>query len=499
MLWKRASASSKTRARRSAETPSVTARSRVDLGPLHGPERPELLRPAQLLHGLGFEPGLVEQAVLDEGVVVGAVEGLLEPPVAPVPGAGGPLHVLELREGVVDRGVRQERPAPVPFEGEQALGEPFGEAVRDEVAAVLPEDVLDLRVGVPAQPAPDDLVDVVVAPFGVGQEADGVVLVGPEDRGLSGRPGVDDLAGLGQGEGEVPVGDGVLGLPAVGDVGVASDRVARGDGRPQFRQAHPDLRAVHDPAEPLGLAGDDLEELVEPLPVEALRRDPHLRLGVVAAEDLGLLLQQGHEVLRLACAGVAAGDEDGVDARQLPEDLAPLLEGELDGLGVGVVLVHGGIPDPDVQAVVVEELRHPGHHLDLRAGEVGAVGGVVGARGDQLDGVGAEDREVADVLLPLREVPGVVRVRLRPVAELVPPDRHLGRGLDPEPVREEHPPARHPQLAEQPADAEEDASGVVAGDEDHRPFPSRPDPIAFRLLLTAALRERLGMVLPRRT
>ena len=252
---------------------------------------------------------------------------------------------------------------------------------------------------------------------------------------------------------------------------------------------------MHDPAEPLGLAGDDLEELVVPLLVEALRRDPHLGLGVVAAEDLGLLLQEGHEVLRLGVAGVAAGDEDGVDAREPPEDLAPLLEGVLDGLGVGVVLVHGGIPDPDVQAVVVEDLRHPGHHLDLRAGEVGAVRGVVGARGDQLDGVGAEDGEVADVPLPLREVPGVVRVRLRPVAELVPADRHLGRGLDPEPVREEHPPARHPQLAEQPADAEEDASGVVAGDEDHRPFPSRPDPIAFRLPLTAALRERLGKVL----
>ena len=58
--------------------------------------------------------------------------------------------------------------------------------------------------------------------------------------------------------------------------------------------------------------------------------------------------------LRLGVAGVAAGDEDGVDAGQLPEDLAPLLEGELDGLRVGVVLVHGRIPDPDVQAVLVE-------------------------------------------------------------------------------------------------------------------------------------------------
>ena len=69
--------------------------------------------------------------------------------------------------------------------------------------------------------------------------------------------------------------------------------------------------------------------------------------------------------------------------------------------------------------------RHLDHHVHLRQREVRAVGGIVGARRDQLDGVGAEDREVADVLLPHRHVPRVVGVGLRPVAELMAAERDL--------------------------------------------------------------------------
>src|SRR5205823_1759628 len=72
--------------------------------------------------------------------------------------------VLELAEGRLDPGVGQERPSPVPLQGEQPLGEWFGMVLADEVAAVLPQRLLDRRVGVPAQGAPDDLVDVVVQP-----------------------------------------------------------------------------------------------------------------------------------------------------------------------------------------------------------------------------------------------------------------------------------------------------------------------------------------------
>ena len=132
-----------------------------------------------------------------------------------------------------------------------------------------------------------------------------------------------------------------------------------------------------------------------------------------------LLLEQRHQVLRLRVAGIAAGHEDGVDARQLREHLRPLLQRELDLFWIAVVLVERGIPDPDVLRILVGKTRHLHHHVDLRQREVRAVGGVVRPGRNQLDRVRAEDREVADVLLPHRHVPRVVGVGFRPVAELM--------------------------------------------------------------------------------
>ncbi len=110
----------------------------------------------------------------------------------------------------------------------------------------------------------------------------------------------------------------------------------------------------------------------------------------------------------------------------------------LDRLGIGVVGVHRRIPDPDVQAVVGAEAGHPGHHLQGRPGEMRAVGVVVGAGRDQLDGVGAEERQLADVTLPLRQVPGVVGIRLGTIAELVAAERVLRRRGQIEPLRQRH-------------------------------------------------------------
>ena len=76
-----------------------------------------------------------------------------------------------------------------------------------------------------------------------------------EDRGLVPRARVDDLAALGEREGDVPVGDGELALLAVGDVGIGADRVPRRDGLAELVDADPDLRAVDEAGEPgrLGL------------------------------------------------------------------------------------------------------------------------------------------------------------------------------------------------------------------------------------------------------
>ena len=80
----------------------------------------------------------------------------------------------------------------------------------------------------------------------------------------------------------------------------------------------------------------------------------------------------------------------------------------------------------------------------------------------------AEDREVADVLLPHRHVPGVVGVGLRAVAELMAAERDLRRRDDGERGWDAQRAARHAQLAQQPSDAEEHASRVGAEHEHRR-------------------------------
>ena len=113
----------------------------------------------------------------------------------------------------------------------------------------------------------------------------------------------------------------------------------------------------------------------------------------------GLLFEQREQVLGLGVAGIAAGHKEAVDARKAGEHLAPFLQRELHGCRVRVVLVHGRIPDPDVQPVFVADSRHSAI-ISIGGGEMRAVGGVVRTRRYQFDGVGSEDRQVADVLVP---------------------------------------------------------------------------------------------------
>ena len=63
----------------------------------------------------------------------------------------------------------------------------------DEVAAVFAQDIGHVRARVPAQRAPDDFVDIIVAAFRVSQKTDGVRLRQPENRRLTERTRVDRL------------------------------------------------------------------------------------------------------------------------------------------------------------------------------------------------------------------------------------------------------------------------------------------------------------------
>ncbi len=407
------------------------------------------------------------QAGAQVGVVIGAVEGLLEAPVQFQLRRGAAFQVLELREGDLHGGVRQQRTAPVALQREQSLREGVRHIGADEVAAVIAQHLGHVDLRIPAERAPDGLVDIVVAAFGIGQEAGvGEGLQHAEDLRVIERPRVDAFALLGLGVGDVPIVHGELRVHGVGDVGVEADGVSLGDALAQFGQVDADLRAEDDAAEPWRLLVHQPEELLHPGRVEALRRDPHRGLGVILAQVGGLLFEQGHQVARLGVSGVAAGDEDGVDAGKLAEDFAPFAERRLHGGGVRVVGIHGRIPDPAFEAVLLGEARHLDHHLHGREGKVRAIGGIVGAGRNQLDGVGAEDGEVADVAFPHRDAPGVVGVGLGAVAQLMAAQRVFRRGLNIERAGKGDRIAAHFEGAQQAADAEEDAALVVADDLD---------------------------------
>src|SRR5208283_5223633 len=123
---------------------------------------------------------------------------------------------------------------------------------------------------------------------------------------------------------------------------------------PKSGETNPDLRPEHDAAEPSRmLLVQDAKEFLEPRLVETLRRNPHLCLGMVAVQVLGLLRQQGYELLRRGVPRVAARNEHGIDSRQFREYRSPLLDGKLDRVWIRVVLVHRRVPYPNIQTVGV--------------------------------------------------------------------------------------------------------------------------------------------------
>ena len=87
------------------------------------------------------------------------------------------------------------------------------------------------------------------------------------------RARVDDLAAFGHRIGNIPIRHRVLALQAMRDVGIVSEGITRGQRLTHFRNGQTCLRAEHDAIQPLlrVLLTNDLEELVHPGRVEALR------------------------------------------------------------------------------------------------------------------------------------------------------------------------------------------------------------------------------------
>src|SRR5438874_11049390 len=104
----------------------------------------------------------------------------------------------------------------------------------EEILAVLSQDFEDRHVRVPSQAVPDDLVDIVVTAFRVGDEADGVILEHVKNGGFAVRPGIDWLARQGQPIRQVPVRYGILAAETVRDIGITADGVCLRNGGAQL-------------------------------------------------------------------------------------------------------------------------------------------------------------------------------------------------------------------------------------------------------------------------
>ena len=149
----------------------VTARSQMWNASLMAARLPCTLALSSAVQGLGLKTGFIQQPLVHIGIVVGTVQRLLESPVAQQEGRGGLLHGLELPQGGLDTPVHGQGAAPVPLQGQQAVGKVVGHVRIDIHPAVLNQGLEDVLLVAPRQAAPDELVDIVVAALGVGQHA----------------------------------------------------------------------------------------------------------------------------------------------------------------------------------------------------------------------------------------------------------------------------------------------------------------------------------------
>lgn len=185
---------------------------------------------------------------------------------------------------------------------------------------------------------------------------------------------------------------------------------------------------------------------------------------MIAPQVGRLLLEQRHEQLRWRLSRIASRNEDGINSRQLPEDLAPFTQRELDRRRIAIVLVECRIPDPDIETILITDPRHLDHHAHRRQRKMGTVTVVIGPWRHQLDRIGSPDRQIANILLPHRDIPGIIGVGLRSVAELMAPQRILWRGGYIEWDGQRDTIRRHFESPQQMADPKENSTRIVAAD-----------------------------------
>src|SRR5438045_3945383 len=101
---------------------------------------------------------------------------------------------------------------PIAFQRQQALSKALSETVADKVAAVLAEDVNHSCLRVPAESAPNEFVDIVVAALRIGKEANRILLGLAEDGRFVFWARVNAFTSLGERISHVPIRHRVLAL-----------------------------------------------------------------------------------------------------------------------------------------------------------------------------------------------------------------------------------------------------------------------------------------------
>jgi hypothetical protein len=111
-----------------------------------------------------------------------------------------------------------------------------------------------------------------------------------------------------------------------------------------------------------------------------------------------------------------------------------------------------------------DDARHLDHHVELRQAEVRTVLIIIGTRRDQLNRVGPENDEIADVLLEHGGRPRVIGVHLGAIADLVAAQLFHGGSGNVHVFVEFEPAEIHREVAQQVAGAEQRPARRVARD-----------------------------------
>jgi hypothetical protein len=251
-----------------------------------------------------------DQAFADQRIIDSAIAQRIEPPV----GIGGGADGIGKAQGRGDGAIGRRIAAPVTF---QRKGQARGARVADKHPRIVPRHGFGVGFRIPAQCKPQELVEVVIHAFGIGDKALGKRRLRLEDARKIKRARVDGFAPLGQREGGGPARDRELRMHRMADVGIEQQRQVAGQASALNGQRVARLGAVKDAGQARRVLGQGLIEGGAVPGIEALRGKPDLGCGVDGMERCRFAFDQRDQVIGRGMAGISSGDVEGIDLGQL--------------------------------------------------------------------------------------------------------------------------------------------------------------------------------------